>query len=1108
MNLLSQSKSEEFYEELLEVFEKDIDLLSKVISLKRIFRNVFVEISIDEDISFSNLYTRIDYLINTNNFDAPLKEKIYWFKNFLYKTIKKKKAFKSDEFLQSLNVLSYIIFELSDVDILGALNNTIKNAFPVIKQKEDRDSSNDIGFIKCIILNVTEIKLTEKEVKYFSVFCEGIEDSYRFSLRMFENHFSDLVILSKNLKKYQTINLLNIKASVIEKYFYVSSKETLIIVEPDFLIEASEIAECFSFLGGNPNIFFVKKLIPSAIGESAFKGTLVNGIMDRLICDSNLEPASTLNELIKENPLRAAVIGEDGINNLKSDIIRIHFINLIKLFKERRSNKIKIEPTFLSPVYGINGRLDALIQPVNAPDNRNIFELKSGKAPKDKSVWQNHKMQIICYNLLLKSAYGIDRKGTSSILYSSTNQLPFRNVSSGLFDEKAVLSVRNQIVAEIFNLSNNYYSILNKFLLSKVGNVPPFSMNDVIEFSTLLNEVTDLESKYYRYHISFAIREQMESKVGSNSSADFGSRGFSSLWLEETEEKEKDFNIITDISLSEFNTDNNLIEFETLKKLNHNFREGDFVILYKNETSNHNPINGELYRGKLKTISNDKILFELHNRQIDTDYFSENSLWSIEHDIVESNIWSVIQSMYDFLRASSYKRELILGLRKPKSETGDYIPEPNLSDDQNDCIKKAIEAKDYFLMQGPPGTGKTSTALIQIVKNIIYDNKIDSNKIVVLAYTNRAVEEICTKLFENKINFLKIGGKSFNSDFDINEVFKKSNISGLRETISQNNVFVSTVTSFLSRIYDLKDIVDLHTVIVDEASQLYDSSIVGILCNFKKFILIGDQNQLPAVVTQEESKTIVKDPDLNKIGINNLNVSLFERLYSICKNNKWNKSIGMLETHYRLHEDISELINHAYRNKLKSGNELQKDTFSIFNINSENKLEKLLSSSRTIFIDSPYERISKSNYSESQIVVNLMKTIRDAYGSNFSDATLGIITPWRAQIALINKQMESEDNFDNVTVDTVERFQGSERKFIILSFAIHNSNQLKNLESINIEGIDRKLLVTLSRASEQLILIGYSKALFASPNYSRVIKHIKKHGKYVNATERKLLFGF
>ena len=52
-----------------------------------------------------------------------------------------------------------------------------------------------------------------------------------------------------------------------------------------------------------------------------------------------------------------------------------------------------------------------------------------------------------------------------------------------------------------------------------------------------------------------------------------------------------------------------------------------FAILYKIDTSSLTPTNAELYRGKIKSISNDKIYFELHNRQLDEEYFSVNTIW-------------------------------------------------------------------------------------------------------------------------------------------------------------------------------------------------------------------------------------------------------------------------------------------------------------------------------------------------------------------------------------------------------------------------------------------------------------------------------------------------
>ncbi len=386
--------------------------------------------------------------------------------------------------------------------------------------------------------------------------------------------------------------------------------------------------------------------------------------MDKLICDSNINPGDVLNELVKDNPLRACAIGEESINKIINDILSTHYINLSRLFKERRTNKIKIEPTFLSPIYGIHGRLDALIIPESNPENKNVFELKSGKPPKKKNIWPNNKMQLVCYNLLMKSTYGNERKGTNSILYSATHESPFRAVSISLHDEKKVLSVRNQIVSEIFRLKDNIFDVLNKFLTSEIGIVPVFSNNDVIEFANLLYEANEVEAKYYRYNLSFAIREYVFSKIGNSKYSDYGKNGFSSLWTETLEEKEKDYNILNNLILKKYNKTEDTLEFDISNVSDHNFRDNDFVIIYKKGEEETNPLNTELFRGKIRGISTQNAEVELHNKQLDLSYYSTDSLWVMEHDIVESNIWTTIQSLYDFLRAPKIKKELILGIKR------------------------------------------------------------------------------------------------------------------------------------------------------------------------------------------------------------------------------------------------------------------------------------------------------------------------------------------------------------------------------------------------------------------------------------------------------------
>ena len=63
--------------------------------------------------------------------------------------------------------------------------------------------------------------------------------------------------------------------------------------------------------------------------------------------------------------------------------------------------------------------------------------------------------------------------------------------------------------------------------------------------------------------------------------------------------------------------------------------------------------------------------------------------------------------------------------------------------DLSHILLKALQADDYFLLVGPPGTGKTSVALRNMVREFL---AIPEYQILLVAFTNRAVDEICDKL--------------------------------------------------------------------------------------------------------------------------------------------------------------------------------------------------------------------------------------------------------------------------------------------------------------------------------------------------------------------------
>ena len=119
-----------------------------------------------------------------------------------------------------------------------------------------------------------------------------------------------------------------------------------------------------------------------------------------------------------------------------------------------------------------------------------------------------------------------------------------------------------------------------------------------------------------------------------------------------------------------------------------------------------------------------------------------------------------------------------------------------------------------------------------------------------------------------------------------------------------------------------------------------------------------------------------------------------------------------------------------------------------------------------------------------------MKHIATVFGDDFNpNETVGVITPFRAQIANIRNHLDNK--LQDITIDTVERFQGSERKIIIVSFAVKSTTQLGAIQSLNDEGVDRKLNVAITRAKDHLILIGSEDVLIRT-KFKKLIDFIKR----------------
>lgn len=211
-----------------------------------------------------------------------------------------------------------------------------------------------------------------------------------------------------------------------------------------------------------------------------------------------------------------------------------------------------------------------------------------------------------------------------------------------------------------------------------------------------------------------------------------------------------------------------------------------------------------------------------------------------------------------------------------------------------------------------------------------------------------------------------------------------------------------------------------------------------------------------------------------------------------------------------MHPDIAEFPNRMFyfREKLEPVPlKHQMETGLHYSLPSLDAFDDLLKSQRMIFIPSRFCKqpnlSDKVNTEEAAIVSETLRRIYRFYGSKFNaQKTVGIIVPYRNQIAMIRKNIEQLDipELEKISIDTVERYQGSQRDVIIYSFTVQNQYQLDFLTSNSFEEdghiIDRKLNVAMTRARNQLILTGNPAILSLNGIFKDLMQFIKAKNGY------------
>lgn len=908
---------------------------------------------------------------------------------------------------------------------------------------------------------------------------------------------------------------------------------SFIVLEPDYLMDISALAECFKPYGHHPANYFLNRLQPSASTGALLLGNIANMFLDEWIHAAG-EPdyASCMKKAFRRYAVELTACVELKDKRQEKEFFdgcRLHFRHIGQVvaqwFEMEKYGLDKtdavLEPSYICEALGMQGRLDYMQR-----DMRSFIEMKSGKAeeyPKGTiRPRESNLVQMLLYMAVLEYSMGqAHERQRPYLLYT---RYPLLYPSHGRWDMvREAVRLRNRIVACEYQVQLRNDPAYTARMLDAIV---PETLNarhldnkfwhnylrpSILHAMEGYHALLPLERNYYLSAYNFITKELYLSKTG-NLPYDERKSG-AAFWFSPLPEKQDAGEILLDLRISDNHATEEHKPYVVLDvppcpgNYLPNFREGDIIVLYERNTPEDNVANRLVFKGNIERITSQQVKVRLRATQRNEAVLPLGSRYAIEHDCMDVAFRIMYQGLHYFSAAVPSRRALLLSQRPPRFDASFDEAIRHAPDDFERVALKALAAQDYFLLVGPPGTGKTSCALRRMVEKFY---AVPGTQILLLAYTNRAVDEVCKSLraIRPEVRFIRIGNElsceescqSFLMENALSSCCQRSDI---ERELSSCRIMVGTTTAVANK-PDLFRLKSFDVAIIDEATQILEPQLLGLLAMrdaqgrnaIGKFIMIGDHKQLPAIALQGREDSRVADPALNAAGLCNWQDSLFERLYRLHKDDG-GRATDFLCKQGRMHPEVASYSNLSfYGGKLTEAG-LPHQSGGLVLPESCCSPWKDLLGRRVVFIPSEPQTTAssgKTNQQEARMAALLAAEVFRCRQQSFDAAhALGIITPYRSQIALIRKELSRQGipELEDIMVDTVERYQGSERDVIIYSVCANYAWQLPLLSNLSEEDghvIDRKLNVALTRAREQFFLIGAPSVLREAPLYKALME--------------------
>ncbi|MFD1641567.1 AAA domain-containing protein [Halohasta litorea] len=814
---------------------------------------------------------------------------------------------------------------------------------------------------------------------------------------------------------------------------YSTTSESYVVLEPDFLVDVTAIRSWVQC----PRMYYLNKLSAIPLNYPVVKGTIVHDVFGDLLRGRDLDAA--IEDRVAEAGLELGLLGRDVAEvegEVRGNAAAIEgWLAQGTLTEE---DAWRSEYTLISPTFGLKGRADALRRGMPV-------ELKTGKNTSREPRFQD-KIQAASYALMLDER-GVDAD-TGTLLYTKNTTLE-RTEESGDLSPAKEFSMGKGLL-EFVVQSRNALAAMEAREEVPTGYEADAKCQYCFEQDTCMVVSGRLDQESKAGAVGRPIPEEEREYFDRFYKAIEAERRathdeYRKLWEQGDQERADDDRALIGLEPIEQNEiDGNRWELrarkprEAVSKL----REGDVAL-----ASDGDPVSGHAELCRITKLDEEIVVttdepVEFRRLDVYPSEISVDRMLTALHDTV--------------LKSSDDRKEILFGRREPAFDDGRETFIDN-NEGQNQAVNLGVNAQDCALIHGPPGTGKTYT-IARLIRALVDRG----DRVLLTAFTNRAVDNALEALREQGFeDICRVGTDTgIREDMLDVQLETKGDPHERASELRTAPVVAATTASCGSRVMREQA---FDVAVVDEASQLTEPSAMAALNLADRFVLVGDHEQLPPVVQAANAGQV------SGTG-NPLSTSLFERLIE-----QYPDAAVMLTRQYRMCQRIQAFSSAEFYDGALRPATGAVAAQSLSELCDPDSLPAELRDSVT-FLDPGGTRVGNTNPTEADRVAEIVDQYLTA---GIDPDAIGVIAPFRAQVAEISRRVD-------VTVDTVDRFQGSSKEIIVVSFVATGELAGPLFEDY------RRINVALTRAKKGLVLVGDRGALSTDPFYQRLLDWVNR----------------